>query len=1017
MKSPSNGSGSDSLYSNKATYVSESSIPERPQFGSRTGVGSLPSLPHHMPFQSPLLHARDTDDEQTSENNYVEFDLRNMNKSNSTSDEINMVSERSIDSTRNSFQRSPQRMSPQRVSTSNLSPDIVMTFESDSPARIPNIDEIDTSEIIDSTDKDTTDITNATETTNKDDTIDDNDDFFSPRMSNWKSMKTITDLDYYNDKGELEFSSASKFDALENRAGSRGYTKINTEEQVNKYRALDKKTDFLFRTRNDEKKEREIANYEKADLDYGSDNESEYEDENLDTNETLQSTKNMLTDSQKFAYVGIAKLMTVEMATELAMIHFNTSAKVARTLSGCQKHFSNWTLYIMGKLYEHLEVSEAERKMIENLSVHGLEVSDLALSLKNVGINVNTNNKKGGSDDSRKTSQELSRPDLQSEADFDLRWVIVCDLFLLLLGDGYYDSRSRSLLVRFAKVLDISGLEVLQFERRLIDSLELEAGEKTIENDDEKLNDRTFIDKYVKKNRRRRLAYIGLATLGGSLAIGLSAGLLAPVIGAGLAAGLTTVGITGTSGFLAGVGGGVIITTGGVAVGAKVGSKAGARRTGDVHTFELKPLHNNKRTNLIVTVSGWMNGQLDDVRLPFSTVDPVMGDMFSLLWEPEMLQSMGQTIGILASEALSTSIQQILGATVLTALMSAIQLPMALSKLSYLLDNPWNVSLDRAWKAGKILADTLISGNLGVRPITLVGFSLGARLIYSCLIELARRGGFGLIENVIILGNPIAVKLDQLALARSVVSGRFVNGYSKKDWILGYLFRATGGGLSTVAGLSPIEHVKGIENVDCTDLVVGHMSYRTAIPKIMKRIGWEILSEEFAEIEEPDPEQGERTRKLISEFDEARAKMKREMESQEKPKGWRKWFKPKQRDWWDIYGPDSKGEDGSNRNSEEARNRSRSNTNSGGATEEYDETAGSTTHDSLQISEEGPIFDVQALLEEVNDIENLAAKDEATLEKVRKEVGQTEGHILKTNEEEEEVEEEKESEDKKFGLF
>ena len=243
-------------------------------------------------------------------------------------------------------------------------------------------------------------------------------------------------------------------------------------------------------------------------------------------------------------------------------------------------------------------------------------------------------------------------------------------------------------------------------------------------------------------------------------------------------------------GVLAGVGGSALITTSGVAIGAKVGSKAGSRRVGDVHTFEFKPLHNNKRTNLIVTVSGWMNGAMDDVRLPFSTVDPVMGDMFSLLWEPEMLQSMGQTIGILASEALSTSIQQILGATILAALMSAIQIPMALSKLSYLLDNPWNVSLDRAWKAGKILAETIISGNLGVRPITLVGFSLGSRLIYSCLIEMARRGGYGLIENVIILGSPITVDIDQMSEARSVVSGRFVNGYSKKDWILGYLFQS-----------------------------------------------------------------------------------------------------------------------------------------------------------------------------------------------------------------------------------
>ena len=46
-----------------------------------------------------------------------------------------------------------------------------------------------------------------------------------------------------------------------------------------------------------------------------------------------------------------------------------------------------------------------------------------------------------------------------------------------------------------------------------------------------------------------------------------------------------------------------------------------------------------------------MNGKVDDVRLPFSTVDPVMGDMYSVLWEPEMMQSMGQTINVLASEA------------------------------------------------------------------------------------------------------------------------------------------------------------------------------------------------------------------------------------------------------------------------------------------------------------------------------------------------------------------------------
>ena len=120
--------------------------------------------------------------------------------------------------------------------------------------------------------------------------------------------------------------------------------------------------------------------------------------------------------------------------------------------------------------------------------------------------------------------------------------------------------------------------------------------------------------------------------------------------------------------------------------------------------------------------------------------------------------------------------------------------------------------------------------------------------------------------------------------ARSVVSGRFVNGYSKKDWILGYLFRATGGGIRAVAGLSPLDNVHGVENIDCTDLVEGHMAYRKAIPKIMKTIGWEVLSEEFAEIEEPDPEQGERQRQLINEFDEARAKWRKKRMRMSNPK-------------------------------------------------------------------------------------------------------------------------------------
>lgn len=128
-----------------------------------------------------------------------------------------------------------------------------------------------------------------------------------------------------------------------------------------------------------------------------------------------------------------------------------------------------------------------------------------------------------------------------------------------------------------------------------------------------------------------------------------------------------------------------------------------------------------------------------------------------------------------------------LGSTILVALMASLQLPIVLTKLSYLIDNPWTVSCARAVSAGLILADSLIDRNLGVRPITLVGFSLGCRVIFSALRELAKRGAYGLVQNVYMFGSPIVANKDEYLRARMVVSGRFVNGYASNDWILGEL--------------------------------------------------------------------------------------------------------------------------------------------------------------------------------------------------------------------------------------
>ncbi len=254
--------------------------------------------------------------------------------------------------------------------------------------------------------------------------------------------------------------------------------------------------------------------------------------------------------------------------------------------------------------------------------------------------------------------------------------------------------------------------------------------------------------------------------------------------------------------------------------------------------------------------------------------------------------------------------------------MAALQVPVVLTKLAYLIDNPWAVSLDRATMAGLILADSLIDRNLGTRPVTLVGYSLGSRVIFSCLQELAKKGAVGLVQNVYLFGSPVVAKKDEYLRARTVVAGRFVNGYNRNDWILGYLFRLTNGGIRRIAGLAAIDDIPGLENMDVSEFVVGHMDYRTAMPRLMRECGWLVESDEFTEIEDPDPDNyQERQRELITEIEEARRELEKEGKgSKGGAFGFFKRKKAPEKQEWEVYAEKGKAAGGGKTEDKEGNN-------------------------------------------------------------------------------------------------
>jgi hypothetical protein len=224
-------------------------------------------------------------------------------------------------------------------------------------------------------------------------------------------------------------------------------------------------------------------------------------------------------------------------------------------------------------------------------------------------------------------------------------------------------------------------------------------------------------------------------------------------------------------------------------------------------------------------------------------------EVFALRYEMDALLALGKSLqDMVSSYAWSFVKLEILKRTVLATLWSALW-PVYLLKMATSIDNPFAMARNRSEKAGEVLADAIINKAQGERPVTLVGYSLGSRVIYSCLKSLAERKAFGLVETVVLIGSPIPSNSNNWRAMRSVVSGKVINVYSENDYILAFLYRATSIQFG-VAGLQEISDVRNVDNLNLTKEVSGHLRYPELIGKILKRVGFEGIKVEDTDIEE-----------------------------------------------------------------------------------------------------------------------------------------------------------------------
>ncbi|EMD38549.1 hypothetical protein CERSUDRAFT_94077 [Gelatoporia subvermispora B] len=405
-----------------------------------------------------------------------------------------------------------------------------------------------------------------------------------------------------------------------------------------------------------------------------------------------------------------------------------------------------------------------------------------------------------------------------------LRQLLNTVLFLQITAGKNYSAHTRAFLFAFVPLDEAAIAATLKNPNHAVE----EAERKT----------QIAKEESAAQRKTLRRVGIGLGAVAGGVLIGVTGGLAAPLVGAGVSAVLSFLGVGGTAAGLLATG----LASSSVVCGALFGvygSKRTAdmvdRYTRDVHDLAIIPVRDSKETLAVrLCVTGWLDTS-EDVAAPWTVFDG--DDTFALQWEVQALQELSNALmAMLKSNAMKYVKAQIIKRTVLSGLMAALA-PTAWLKIGQIIDNPWMNAKALAAKAGKVLGMLLRERVLGNRPVTLVGYSLGALVVFEALRFLAAlppAESAHLIQDVYLFGAPIPTDEAAWAAVRRVVAGRLVNGYGSNDYVLAVLSRMSDVSWG-VAGLQPVQ-VKGVENVSFEE-VDGHVKWRGMVGHCLQQCG------------------------------------------------------------------------------------------------------------------------------------------------------------------------------------
>ena len=156
----------------------------------------------------------------------------------------------------------------------------------------------------------------------------------------WQDMPAYAPYDLYDDDGKLIAREAQELNdnVYEGLGGAgKGYTRVQMDEDARSATSMDDNTSYLFKARGTHL--------------------ADEDEEQRDPLAQMQATKDLLTEGQRIAYVGVTRLAISKMVRELNLTEGTKATK--KELRIASESMKMWSQQMMVRLYAHMEIDSS----------------------------------------------------------------------------------------------------------------------------------------------------------------------------------------------------------------------------------------------------------------------------------------------------------------------------------------------------------------------------------------------------------------------------------------------------------------------------------------------------------------------------------------------------------------------------------------------------------------------------------------------------------------------------------